>query len=158
MPEAMDKNWFQIIVAINGFRARYGQWPTIIRLPRDVPDTLAEGGLLVKLQQKVKLQFDGSPFIAEDDQGRTYSVLSDGFLANSDVDARIWLDLDSGRVPPREVVSSTPPVPVAQPSPDHTVFSERAQITEPRKKGKVKPLIEQCIEIQKMNFSFQQKL
>lgn len=142
MPETMDKNWFQIIVSINGFRASYGQWPTKIRLPQDVPDTLAEGGLLVQLQQKLRIQFDGSPFITEDDQGRTYCVLEDGFIANTDIDARTWLGLDSGQLPPREPakpVQSAPPQRQAAPvKPERTTFGERTQITEPHPKPKDK--------------------
>ena len=32
MPNGDDKNWVRFCVAVDGFRARYGRWPTRVRM------------------------------------------------------------------------------------------------------------------------------
>jgi hypothetical protein len=164
MVDGMDKSWFQIIVAINGFRSRYGQWPTIIHLPQEEIDSLAEGSMLAKLDKKLMVLSTGTPFTAEDNQGRTYNLQKDGFLSGTDIDARVWLGLETAPEPAKsytqavasevteitqphakqikeiEIKGKQKPEPKEKPKKEPKAKPEKKVKIKPEKKAKVKPV------------------
>jgi hypothetical protein len=75
MPNGESKNRIRFLAAIEGFRARFGKWPSRVRIPsyllEDLQARLAPEEFSV-LEAKIKLVCDGSPMIAEDDFGNTY--------------------------------------------------------------------------------------
>lgn len=93
MPNGIDKNWYRMCAAIDGFRARYGRWPTSIRLPEGAIDNLFQDETLDKLERKIVLIYDGSPYIAEDDAGNSHRYGQGEEFAESDIPARAWLDV-----------------------------------------------------------------
>ena len=78
MPNSHDKNWIRLCGAIDGFRVRYGHWPTRVRvLPgslADLRDHLFAPGDYARIVEKVKLIADRVPMVAEDDEGRSYNL------------------------------------------------------------------------------------
>ena len=49
MPNGIDKNWYRMCAAINGFRSRYSEWPTKIRLPEGAIQMLFTQETLARL-------------------------------------------------------------------------------------------------------------
>ncbi len=95
MPNGIDKNWYRMCAAINGFRARYGDWPSRIRTPRNAITHLFLESTLERINSQVEIIDDGSPFIAEDDLGRSYNYAEEGFTEEPpDIDAHEWLDFN----------------------------------------------------------------
>jgi hypothetical protein len=95
MPNGIDKNWIRMCAALDGFRARYGSWPTKIRLPEGAIEALFTAGTLARLEQKVRFIYDGSPFLAEDETGRSYSYGQEGFSNQPpDIPATEWLGVE----------------------------------------------------------------
>jgi hypothetical protein len=95
MPNGIDKNWYRMCAAINGFRARYGSWPTIIRLPEGAIEYLFAEGSFASLQEKLMLVYDGSTYIAEDDLGRRYNLGQEGFSdVPPDIQVHQWLNIE----------------------------------------------------------------
>ena len=94
MPNGYDRNWIRMCGAIDGFRARYGAWPTKMRLYEGALDGLFTEATLVALQQRLTLIIDGSPFIAEDDAGRSYNYGKEGFSQTEpNIKASVWLGI-----------------------------------------------------------------
>ena len=91
MTDEMNVDWFRVCIAINGFHARYGHWPTMIHLPSGVLDPLFKPATLAKINNKIKVIYDDSYFITQDDQGNQYSFKTEGFVDGGDIDAREWL-------------------------------------------------------------------
>jgi hypothetical protein len=91
MTDEMNVDWFRVCIAINGFRARYGSWPTTIHLPKGVLEPLFKPATLARLNDRIKIIYDDSYFVTRDDQGNFYSFKTDGFVDGSDIDARDWL-------------------------------------------------------------------
>lgn len=98
MPNGHDRNWVRICAAIDGFRLRYGRWPTRVRL---LPATLADIRENVfrpkdyaKIIAKVDLIPDDSGIIAEDDVGGSYSYGESGFPpSRPDPPAKEWFGI-----------------------------------------------------------------
>jgi hypothetical protein len=104
MPNGRDKNWVRLLGALNGFRARYGFWPTKVRIfpgaLRNIREDLFSSRLFLELNQKVQLVGDDCPFVAEDDQGNSYSYGKEGFvyhLPSPDARERLGLEPDLHR-------------------------------------------------------------
>lgn len=82
MPNGHDKNWFRLCGAINGFRVRYGRWPTRVRLfPVSLEDlrSIFSQEDLARIVSLVKLVADEAPFVAEDETGANYNYGVEGF-------------------------------------------------------------------------------
>lgn len=79
MPNGIDKNWYRMCAAINGFRSRHGCWPTKIRLPEGATNYLFTQDTFAKLEERITFIYDGSPYIAEDTTDRNYNLGIDGF-------------------------------------------------------------------------------
>jgi hypothetical protein len=95
MPNGIEKNWFRMCAAIDGFRARYVSWPTKIHLFEGALDDLFKEETLHTVEQKIDLIYDGLPYVAEDEQGRCYNYAEDGFSAEPpDIPAYEWLDVE----------------------------------------------------------------
>jgi len=97
MPNGSDKNWVRFCAAIDGYRSRYEQWPSKVRLYsdviRDLRIILGKDGFSA-LESKLKLIPDDAPIIAEDEEGRKYSYGDEGFsYKDPDVSARDWLKI-----------------------------------------------------------------
>ena len=91
MTDEMNVDWFRVCIAINGFRARYGHWPTMIHLPNRVLEPLFKPATLAKINNKIKIIYDNAYFVTQDDQGNQYSFKMEGFVDGGDIDAREWL-------------------------------------------------------------------
>ena len=95
MPNGIDKNWYRMCAAINAFRVRYGSWPTKIRLPEGAIEHLFTEETFARLDGKLVFVYDGSPFIAEDDSGRTYNYGQEGFPDETpDIPTHEWLKVE----------------------------------------------------------------
>lgn len=95
MPNGIEKNWFRMCAAINGFRARYGSWPTKIHLFEGALDDLFKEETLHTLEQKIDFIYADWPYVAEDEQGRRYNLAEDGFSAEPpDIPAHEWLGVE----------------------------------------------------------------
>ena len=82
MPNGESKNWIRFCAAIDGFRSRYGKWPTAVRVLDFFPDELKSvlsGSDHAKLLSKIKVIGDNSPFIAVDESGNAYDYGREGF-------------------------------------------------------------------------------
>ena len=94
MPNGIDKNWYRMCGAIDGFRGRYERWPTRIRLNEGAIENLFTEESFAKLEEKLTFVYDGSPFVAEDDSGRSYNYGQEGFVdGKSDILAQAWLSV-----------------------------------------------------------------
>jgi hypothetical protein len=96
MPNGGDRNWTRLLLAIAGFRVRYGCWPSRIRIMPNCLDDLKEilsQDELTKVEEKVKLIPDEyGQFLAEDDFGRIFHYGIEKFPANSpDIRPEDWL-------------------------------------------------------------------
>jgi hypothetical protein len=83
MPNGSDKNYVRICGAVDGFRARYGRWPTTARLwpgcIEDLRHCLSEAGF-ARLAECLKLVEDeGATVMVEDEEGRSYDYGALGF-------------------------------------------------------------------------------
>jgi len=83
MPNGDDKNWVRICGAIDGFRSRYGEWPTKVRLDpgsyREIRDHILSPKEFEKIAARVKFIPEESEMIAEDNKGRQYNYSQEGF-------------------------------------------------------------------------------
>ena len=96
MPNGESKNWVRLCAATDGFRVRYGAWPTMIKIPQIIIDDLQcylRDVMFEKVGSRLRVIEDDTGFIAADDQGRQYDYAQEGFSEVSpDVPARIWLE------------------------------------------------------------------
>jgi len=95
MPNGHDRSWVRLCGAVDGFRVRYGRWPTRVRLfpgaLENIRDYLFTPEDYAKITAKVTLIPDHAPMIAEDDTGASYNYGQDGFPTPSPVPpAREW--------------------------------------------------------------------
>jgi hypothetical protein len=84
MPNGHDKNWIRLCAAMNGFRLRYGRWPTRVRIDpgslADIRDQLFTAEDYAQIVAKVALVADqAAGMVAEDDEGGSYSYGQEGF-------------------------------------------------------------------------------
>ena len=94
MPNGIDKNWYRMCASIDGFRARYGSWPTKIHLTKGTIEYLFTEETFARLEERLTFIYDGSLFIAEDDVGRSYNYGKEGSFDPPDVRAREWLEVE----------------------------------------------------------------
>jgi hypothetical protein len=103
MPNGIDKNWYRMCSAINSFRVRFGHWPTRIRLSEGALENLFSQESYRVLLSKLEFIFDGSAFIAEDDQGRSHNYAQDGFVKGElEITAQDWLGVEPDSAMVRE--------------------------------------------------------
>ena len=83
MPNGHDANWVRFCGAVEGFRVRYGHWPTRVRVSTgilaDFREKLFTPDDYARIGAKVALIPRDAGIIAEDDSGATYSYWRDGF-------------------------------------------------------------------------------
>ncbi len=84
MPNGGDRNWVRACGAIDGFRARYGRWPTHLRMESGYYDDLVHHILtpegFKRVDAVVKFVIDAAAvMIAEDDAGNRYDYAAEGF-------------------------------------------------------------------------------
>ena len=96
MPNGGDRNFIRLCAAINGFRLRYGVWPTAVRLYPNSIENLRDHVLgpeaFKKVEDKISFIPDKAPFVAEDDKGHSYSYGIEGFPKGTpDIEAGDWL-------------------------------------------------------------------
>jgi hypothetical protein len=97
MPNGSDCNWIRFCAAVDGFRYRFGEWPSVVRLGSgyvaDLQHILGDKGFET-LQEKLTLRIDEQAnFIAEDEAGRTYDYSSEGFSPEQPSPSAIeWLE------------------------------------------------------------------
>lgn len=108
MPNGTDKNYVRLCGAIDGFRVRYGTWPTIARLwpgcIADLRHCLSPEGFL-RLRAKLHLvESEGATIAVEDKQGRSYDYGSEGFpKVDPDICAEEWIGAERRQPTPEEV-------------------------------------------------------
>jgi hypothetical protein len=138
MPNGNDKNWVRLCCAIDGFRSRYGVWPTTVRahpfIVRNIRRELLTKQDLRKLNDKTKLikgpmrmPGDGIAgpivyLIAEDGKGRTFTYGSRRGKVRG-IWARDWLGIEPHVEPEDSYHVFTPP-PEKQGEADHQATGE----------------------------------
>jgi hypothetical protein len=82
MPNGHDKNWIRLCAAIDGFRHRFGRWPTRVRMLEpcltDLRDMFTAQDFEI-ISKNLKLIADEGSMIAEDDTGASYNYGQEGF-------------------------------------------------------------------------------
>ena len=76
MPNGHDRDWVRFCMAVRGFRARHGAWPTRMRLdPSYIEEfrrSLLSPADFERLQAQIELiPESNASFVAEDERGRT---------------------------------------------------------------------------------------
>jgi hypothetical protein len=100
MPNGDDRDLIRMLSTIGGFRILYGRWPKCLRLEpcviRDLNHFLSQEELS-SLNDKIQIvPLDDEDFIAEDDEGHSYSLMEYGHpLTYPDIDPAEWLGLPS---------------------------------------------------------------
>jgi hypothetical protein len=83
MPNGLDKNWVRLCAAIDGFRVRYGRWPTRVRTYplslADFRDHLFTPDDFAQITSKVALNAGVIGMVAVDDFGGSYDFGEEGF-------------------------------------------------------------------------------
>lgn len=86
MPNGREKNLVRLCAAVDGFRSRYGRWPTRVRLfPEalaNIRDQLLSPDGYARITSKVNLVADDATMIAEDDSEASYNYGKEGFPKN----------------------------------------------------------------------------
>jgi hypothetical protein len=100
MPNGDDKNLMRLYEVVDGFRRRFGRWPTTIRLPQFERENLLEGVLTEvgrdTLLARLDFVTDEERFCAEDASGARYAYLSRAARPNDgEPSAAEWLGVDS---------------------------------------------------------------
>ncbi len=90
---------WRIIEAINGFRTKFGHWPTVLEADQETIAHLATVSLtplgFFLLQSKIELHVgDALKILAKDDSGRVFDYGEEGWQSEHQHDARQWLGLD----------------------------------------------------------------
>ena len=82
MPNGHDKNWYRLCGALDGFRSRYGRWPTRVCLPSIIMNDLRNlfaGRDFLTLTSKLQFVLDDARIVAADEDGGKYSYGDEGF-------------------------------------------------------------------------------
>lgn len=96
VPNGDDKNWIRLCGAIDGFRVKYGKWPTKILLPEGILNDLKQHVFtkerFAKIEEKLAFVIEGLPIVAADDKGNSYSYGDLGFpKKRPEIIAQEWL-------------------------------------------------------------------
>ena len=87
MPNGHDRGWIRLCGAVDGFRVRYGRWPTRILVSPNAldyfRDHLFTADDFARITAKVLLVPREGAIIAQDDLGGTYNYEADGFPRKS---------------------------------------------------------------------------
>ena len=108
MPNGSDKNVVRLCAAVDGFRLRYGTWPTTARLwpgcIQDLEHCLSPEGF-ANIQAKLRLvESNGATVSVEDDSRRRYDYGSEGFPdGRPDISAEDWLQPERRKPSPEEL-------------------------------------------------------
>ncbi len=83
MPNGHDRNWVRFCAAVDGFRNRFGRWPSGVSLASryvaDLRGILGDESFRV-IEEKLVLRVDErAHFVAEDEAGRKYDYSREGF-------------------------------------------------------------------------------
>jgi len=102
MPNGLDRDWTRACAAINGFRIKYGRWPTRLLMPdgglRVFGELLFTPESFAKLQERIEMVEADRPFVATDDDGNEYGYGGEGFPEERpDIDAEAWLGIRPDR-------------------------------------------------------------
>jgi hypothetical protein len=105
MPNGNDKDWHRLLAAVEGFRLRHDGWPTRVRVFDSTLDTfrnhLFSPEAFERLSRTLAIVADGSPMVAEDDDGRTYSYGAEGGPdVPTEPRAAAWLAVEPDRMDP----------------------------------------------------------
>jgi hypothetical protein len=98
MPNGHDRSWVRLCAAVDGFRHRYGRWPTRIRVfPASLGflrDLFTDEDFAA-ITAKVELVPDeAGSMVAEDEDGASYNYGREGFLgARPSPCAAEWFDV-----------------------------------------------------------------
>lgn len=96
MPNGDDATWVRVCAAIDGFRTRYGRWPTRVRLFAGALENLRDyvltpAGFEVVLGIVRLVADDQATMVAEDATGALYNYGQEGFAKpRPDEPARVW--------------------------------------------------------------------
>ena len=85
MPNGVHKNWVRFCAAVDGFFLEFGHWPTRVRaFPVALDDlrSLFRNESFARISAKLELVPGRSLFVAEDEEGHTYSYGDRGFPAS----------------------------------------------------------------------------
>jgi hypothetical protein len=98
VPNGDDKNWIRLCGAIDGFRVKYGKWPTKILLPEDILNDLEQHVFskerFAKIEEKLTFVIEDLPIVAADDHGNSYSYGDLGFPERRpEISAEEWLNV-----------------------------------------------------------------
>lgn len=98
MPNGHDRNWTRLCAAVDGFRARFGRWPTCVAMERGYLDDLQRmfnAQDLATIQGKIELRLrEGAHMIAADDAGNAYDYGQEGFSDSSEHLAMGWFGVE----------------------------------------------------------------
>lgn len=98
MPNGYGKNWIRLCAALEGFRARYGRWPSRIRIPELVAqelDELLTPAEYARILKKLAVISGDEGIMAEDDAGVSYDYIKEGFSKlKKDARAEAWLEVE----------------------------------------------------------------
>jgi len=102
MPNGYDKNWIRLCAAIDGFKVRYGHWPTKVLIHEDILFTLEEvifmPESMQKIRKKIILVVADEPVVAQDEDGNQYSYGYEGFpKRRPKLNAAKWLGVEPDR-------------------------------------------------------------
>lgn len=95
MPNGDDKSWVRICLAIDGFRVRYGRWPTYVRVEPHLFNFLRNDLFTPedwnKINSKIVLLPSGDGMgVAEDEAGRRYSYDEEGAPNAEGIETRAY--------------------------------------------------------------------
>ena len=86
MPDGYHPNWVRLCAAVDGFRWRYGHWPTRVRMRPGMIATLRDYAFTpedyARITAKISL-IPANAVIAEDDSGASYDYGREGFPEES---------------------------------------------------------------------------
>ena len=105
MSNGYDKNWVRLCGAIDGFKVRFGHWPSRILLPKDILGDLEHEvftpGSMARIREKVSLMVQDADMVAQDEFGNQYSYGDEGFpKRRPKPDARQWFGVKPDRHDP----------------------------------------------------------
>jgi hypothetical protein len=99
MVNGYDRNWVRACAAIEGFRVRYGKWPSRLRLfpvaLEDLRDNVfSEESFGILCQRLDLVPAEHAAMVAEDEDGNSYSYGTEG-MPNDELQARAseWLGI-----------------------------------------------------------------